>query len=168
MKCTRPFALHFSHEHPIATGGEESVKCPTAEAEPRYFAVGCGDDALGAAILIADLDTQPGGHEFAAILRDAQAIGAAVIRSVGNVQPIEALFVDQRTVGLDLIDASAAAAANAAVVGVGGQVQLLFFGDVRQQLLQQETRIGIAQAVVLEAPVAASSRCGSRSPHVAR
>src|SRR5437588_407431 len=70
-------------------------------SEVGQFAVRCGNDALHPAGLIADLNAHAGCDIESSFAIDSNAIGTALIRSVGHMQPVEALFVIQRPVSLN-------------------------------------------------------------------
>src|SRR5882762_7081662 len=85
----------------ITTCCIERVKAFAAKSKVRKSSVRRRNDALYLACLIAYLYAQVRGHIQAAIMIDANAVGAALIGSVGHMQPVEALFVIERAVGLD-------------------------------------------------------------------
>ncbi len=87
----------------VCAGGKKGLKVRSAEADVGDAAVGCRDDAVDPAGLIADLDAHPRGDVESTVAVHPHAVGTAVVRGIGYVEVIVLLLVFQRTVGLNLV-----------------------------------------------------------------
>jgi hypothetical protein len=80
------------HLVPIATGGIDRVELLAAEGEIRNAAVGCGNDAIHAAGLVADLDTHFRRDIQPPVAIDPNTIRSGIVGCVGRVQMVILLF----------------------------------------------------------------------------
>ncbi len=94
----KPALINF-----VAAGCEKCIEVFAAEAEIREPAIRRGNYALHPPGLIADLNSHCRGHVQPAVTIHAQPIRIALLGSVRDVQPVEALLELQAAVGLNQV-----------------------------------------------------------------